>query len=333
MTSQFFQNSRAGQLRASEICVLMGVTGYDGMNAHDLYLKLKKGIEFFPEENFTEDEEEEIESLSDDIRRGNLYEPFAIQFAAKDLEIGVDYAKDKDDGIRRFSRTHPVYSYIGAMPDCIFDDGWIGEAKCPRPHMVRKQMEEGPNPKFIWQMTCQLSCYPEAPGVRFIIYDCVSCCSYVYSFPRETLKIDLLEKRCSNFWERHIIGDEPFDQTEWEEPCQLPIFDPLKTSDYVEMGGAAWKEATRRFVDVKDQKNDVEYRYDASKQMIIDCAVSSNLSKIKVDGHKFLVRQATRSSLDKRSLLEDYPDMNIDSYYKKGKPFWELRHYPPKGRH
>jgi hypothetical protein len=308
----------------------MGVTGYDGMIAHDLYLKLKHGIEFFPKENVFGSDEEEFESLSDDIRRGNLYEPFAIQFAAKDLELGVDYATDKDDGIRRFSRSHPVYSYIGAMPDCQFADSWIGEAKCPRPHMVRKQVEEGPNPKFIWQMTCQAACYPEAPGVRFIIYDCVSCRSYVYGFPRETLNIRLLEERCSKFWERHIIGDEPFDQTEWEEPCPLPVFDPLKTSDYVEMQGVAWKEAARRFVAAKVKRADGEFQYDGAKQLIIDCAVASNLSKVKVDGHKFLVKQASRMYLDKRALKEDHPDLELEKYNKQGQRFWELRHYPPR---
>lgn len=336
MTSQFFQESRAGQLRASEICVLMGVKGYDGMIAHDLYLRMKHGIEFIPSgNNFGDDDEEEVESLSDDIRRGNLYEPFAIEFAAKELEIGVDYATDKDDGIRRFSRRHPVYQYIGAMPDCRFEDQFIGEAKCPRPHMVRKQVEEGPNPKFWWQMTCQASCYPEAPGVRFIIYDCVACRSYVYEFQREMFDITLMEKRCVKFYEDHIVGDKPFDQTDWDEPCPLPAFNPLKVSDYVEMTGDGWKEAARRYVEAKSQRNDVEFRLDGAKKLIIDCAEAAQISKIKVEGHRFLVKQSTRSGLDKRALKQDYPDLDLQQYYRPGQKFWELRHYPPgrlKGR-
>jgi len=329
MSTELFRQERAGQIRASECCVLMGCEGYDGKIAFDLFLELKKGVGFEPVSSYDSDSDEHVEYESDDIRRGNLYEPFALRFASEDLEIGIDFAKDKDDGIRRFSRRHPKHKFMGAMPDGVFEDGWIAEAKCPRPHVLRKQLEEGPYEKFIWQMTMQLACYPEAPGARFILYDCVECRSYVYQFPREAMKIEALEKRCVDFWTRHIEGDEPFSQDDWDKPVPVPPVNPLKQADYTVVAGRAWSETVRRFVKSKNTIKAAEIDLDAAKTMIADSAQAVGLEKIKVDGHRFLVRYATRRSLDKRSVKADYPDLDFDKYMRDGKPFLEVRHYPP----
>jgi len=248
-----------------------------------------------------------------DIRRGIRQEPLAAQvFQEKTgLELRVISQQLK----------HPSLPFMVAHIDReILPSGDVLEIKCPRAMVYRKYQLEG-IPEGI---QIQGQHYLSVKGSDMIVFG-VFCAELddmlIVPIERDPQLIDLIEAKESDFWDYVKAGEMPWDDTPVEKLDLPPIGGEL-----VKIDTTAWRTAAAAWSEVKAVKKEVEELEAKAKEELIKHMDGQPV--VEGAGLRVYYReQAGRRVFDKKALQAAHPEINIDDFYKVGKPFKSFRPY------
>jgi len=309
-----WQEQRQLGIGASEIGILMGAPAFE-RDELDVYLS-KIGPPVVNDEDIA------------DFRRGHTYEALALALAAEAVGVGIDRATGGD--VQRFCFTAPDAPHVRCTLDGRFDDGWLAEAKAPRPWILSEMLEKGIRDLYAWQMQAQLACVPDAPGVRFILYDVVEVKVHVVEVERDDEMIRQLKEKAEQWWADHVDARIPPDPDQAGEGAERRII--KVPGEYVDIDGDAWLDALEQFVDTAAALDQAKEQHDKAKSRIQAAMKESGLGKVRIAGHRFKWHeQPGRITFDKRRLSAEHPEIDMSRYEKIGKPFFKWGYWAPKG--
>ncbi len=283
-----------------------------------------------------------IQPQADNVnfRRGHTYEPLAIALAEAQLGQKIYAPKNDHERWNDFQVWDPDRPHLYADFDGLREDGWVVEVKSPMQRIADKIRIEGL--KDYYQVQGQhlvhvasvgelpyLGKLPEGcPGVCYVIYECESVSVQIYEVPRNEQMIGAILSNADNFWLNHVALDVP--PSDGIAVAQMSI--PKTKTEYEPVDGDAWDEAVRQLVIADEASAAAQLRLDAAKERIKSAMSVAGLTKAMTNnGHRFqFTSQNGRKSLDKKKLIADHPNINLEAYEVQGKPFMTFRHYGPK---
>jgi len=303
---------RRGGVGASEAGIIMGAQAF-GRNELTLYLdKIGK----------SEPTDDDVA----DFRRGHAYEALALALAAEATGIAIDRAATADD-IGRFCFTAPDAPHLRATLDGMCHDGWLAEAKAPRPHKLAEYLDKGIPDIYDWQIQAQLACCPDAPGCRFVLYDIVSVRDHILEVERDDARIATLTANVEDWWKRVVEGRLPPTAAAGSETRRLKV-----PSEYVTVEGPEWEEAVGALLTTKQALDAAKADHEEARANLKAMMAGASLEKIACAGHKVIhAWQDGRTRFNKKLLAAEHPDLDLGRYEERGDPFAMFRHYPPKG--
>lgn len=143
---------------------------------------------------------------NDDMRRGNLFEPFAREALAEHLRVSI-HTHHQDEFL-----TNVQYPWAHVLPD-----GWIGrdpvELKVPRPATVASVNEHGLPAE--WYLQCQhIAALTARPLVHFAMLDPISAVIHYIPVERDDDTIASLMDAEALFMESVIASQPPSEALE-----------------------------------------------------------------------------------------------------------------------
>jgi putative phage-type endonuclease len=299
--SQEWHEKRKEGIGGSDAPVIV-LGEYFGKTPRDLFLE-KTGAIVPPDIN------------NPDIRRGNRQEPIAAQV----------YAEKTGDLLRvdEHMLRHPKFPFMLAHIDReILPSGDVLEIKCPRSMVYRKYQLEG-IPEGI-QIQGQHYLSVKGSGrVVFAIFAAELDDMLIVPVERDQELIDLIEAKESVFWDHVQAGEMPWSET--EEKIELP---PIG-GELVRVDTEAWRMAATAWLEVQTMEKEVQALKTQTKQELIKHMDGQPV----VEGTGLRVyykEQGGRRTFDKATFKAAHPEINIDKFYKTGKPFKSFRPYEIK---
>jgi predicted phage-related endonuclease len=287
--------------------------------------------------------EGEVEETNDNFRRGNVYEPLAIQEFVRTSGVQVsapcNYQERFGDGSIFHSRHSEGVLY--ADYDGICEDGWLVEVKAPRQMKADKMRNEGVENYYLVQTAHQAAVaadqgtylWPAAAfkGVRLLIWEPERAVVQVVELPYNIEFAQMVRAKSEAFWHEHIDPRVPPTRAKHAQPV-LPPKPKGKDSPYKPVEGDAWREAGGMWRLAKDMEATAKARVERVKKEISGAMRELGLTHVLLpDATKFIAREVPgRVTLDEAALRAAHPEIDLDRFRKQGKPFFDFRAYGPK---
>lgn len=278
----------------------------------------------------------------DNLRRGNTYEPIAIEkFRA--LHGAQVWAPTTDaERYNDYRRTLPYLPAMYADFDGATTDEWVVECKAPLQFVCDKIRENGL--KDYYQIQAQQLAHVAfavgtpafgpglCKGTIVVVYEPERACVQIVRVPRDPEMGANLERLIGRFWQEHVIRRVP--PLEWGKNLTLPTPAPKGVKDkYTPVIGAAWDEAVHDLLLAKDLAQSAERREAAAKAVIQSAMALAELDRVAVGGVNlsFAVQQG-RKAVNLALLAAEHPEIDLTKYEERGDSFRSFRVYPPKRR-
>lgn len=133
----------------------------------------------------------------------------------------------------------------------------------------------------------------------------------------------LVVEAVDDFWENHVLKDEPPIQTLPPPPVKR------KGGKYQQVDSEAWTIASRQYAVAKDALDAANARLNIAKDVVISAMDAAKLERVQLpSGIKFLRgEQAGRKGIDMDLLKHEHPEIDFDRYATQGKGFNTFRVY------
>ncbi len=196
------------------------------------------------------------------------------------------------------------------------------EIKVPRSHVVRKYRREGIPQGYQIQGQHYLSVLGRG-AVIFAIYDVENHEVLAIRVERDDELIDLIVEKEREFWGYVEAGEAP---PEPEAPAvELP---PVSTGEIVTMDSPEWARAVAQLKEAREilaEAKDFEAKARAQVQELMEKAGAdvAEGSGLRV----YWKPQTGRRTFDVKALKAAHPDLDLEPYYKTGRPSRPFRPY------
>lgn len=257
---------------------------------------------------------------SDDMRRGTILEPIALQEFSEMLGVPIQ-RHDQNDFVY-----NKLYPWAHSLPD-----GWCGddlvEVKVPRPATVMRCNLEGLFAEWTIQAQHNMAvCTTPARRpvrCRLGILDPMSCVCHAFVIPRDDVFISAIMRDECNFYQSVLDNKPPPDEVAKSLEPDYSKADWLFLDDEESVGLAeAWLRLKAIETDLKESLKLTRGRIE---QKMGDKAVAEIGTIARVH---WKTSKASRR-LDKATVLAKHPEIETDdAYWKTSKPSRPFRVYP-----
>lgn len=253
--------------------------------------------------------------------KGHALEDLAVQMYVEKTGHKVRKAKQ--------NLRHPEYEWMLAnldrvvvkAPDLEWADGpGVLEIKCPTAGKYRKVQRVGLTPDYI----IQAMHYMAVTGYKWAIVVVFNSDLWEISwFPvqRDEALINLIIRRGLEFWQAVQSGDCPEDRIEAED---LPEVDDGEILNLDE--SQDWSDAVRRYRQAQEALSEAQYDLNEAKDALL-MMVGERKAAMGSGLRVYRIPTKGRKTFDVKRFQGQHPDIDLEPFYKTGKPGLTVRVY------
>lgn len=284
------------------------------------------------------------EIRSDDIERGNTYEPICLQKIAERWGGTVHAAADDADKWARFYRRiegRPLHGNIDGTWIDPQGNAWVLEVKAPRQFRASRMRATGP--EDAWKVQAyHLAGIVDAcgapgiapgqvAGVIIAVYesDTTQVQRWEYALTPDSREwIAEMFLTAEAWWEAHVVANVPPNRAPARPVPATPVQKGKAADRYVVVEGEGWERSARTYELAVQRRKSAEAAEDRAKALLKEAMNLTNLNAVKVGTIKFAITETKgRVSLDEKLLRAEHPELDWPRYQKIGNPSTSFNAY------
>jgi putative phage-type endonuclease len=260
-----------------------------------------------------------------DMQRGRTLEPI----------IADIYAEKTGRTVRRVNAIlqHPKYPFLLAnldrktsVPDNPDRPGYAPvEIKCPRLSVFGRIQREGVPQYYYVQLQAEMLVMGASWG-SLAVFNAERWELLHFDVPADPELQEQIVSRCEQFWNKVILDTPP--QEAESQPADIVDVPAVESGKLIRIENNQWQTAVNNLREAQELMREAEALEKQAKMHIQNIMDAHKAEVAEGAGARiYCSTQAGRRSFDAEAFNAAHPEIELDKFYKTGKPFRVLRAY------